>query len=1015
MNFAQIPANRIAISLFLFTALTLNSSHSKAQDVLQEGLDRLEKARELYNSSEFGEALNQLDVSEPSLCNHNSVEPCADAKILRSQILRKLDDSEEAARILKEVETLIEGRLGETHELKSKFLNSMVFVSLELLKPDEAERWMNESLELAELLGDTNAKRKALIYNVYGSYLEERGNYQKSVEAYLKSIEIIGEPDSTDEMDLLYNFHNNAGVAYGRLVELDKSLFHYEQSYRYLEMLGFPDKHQLAMNYNNRGAAEFAKGDIGKAIEYFEQSRAVVEDLFGFYHSMTGGAYNNIGFSYYRLQEYEKAAQYLETSMEIKREVFGENHTDTAIGYSSLAIVYMQKKDYEEAIKYFKKSISIRENIHGETHPVLIPAYAQTGSLYLEMGELNESKKYFERAYSIADAKLGPRHPDTVKGLMDLGNVYGTGGDFREAEKYYTRADQILSDEIDAGSSVQKYSDSIVHIKALLAELQTHYFHENGDTEHLIKSLKRYEEALSLIDEIQYSYGSESSKLLLVDKYYHLYGNAVDIAGLLYDETGDEYYLEAAFSYSEISRARLTTEQLLRSENTKYGRVPEELLDREAGLNLEISDVYQSLHADPEMDTDDIEALRKSLFKLNREKEKVVEEIRKRSPDYYNLKYGIDYASIKELQDSILNERETLLSYVVREEDIKVFVIDKNESKLVTINDVSGLDEDLKNLRESIESDRIEDFTDISARLYKQLFKPLKPLIKTSSIIIIPDQVLHYLPFGLLVSNVGDIENQGYHNLGYLIGEFSISYNLSSTLLRLKREKNDDIPDKLLAAAPFSEGDGIQNKIRTDQAENWQPLPLSGYEVAEIANQFNEKKSKWSLFSKNKFENLAGASATETMIKNGNLSNFGYLHFATHGFVNDEEPYLSGIVFSGDDENDGILYVDDIFKLRLKANLVVLSACETAGGKLHRGEGILGFIRAFIYAGTSSLVTTHWKVDDLATAKWMVRFYEEALDGKSYANAVQTVKKEFIADPETANPRYWSSFILHGK
>ena len=1015
MIFAQAPGNRIVISLFLTTVWVFSATYSIAQTSTQEDLGGLEKAHELYESSKFNESLNLLDVSEPGLCRDDNVEACADAKILRSQILRKLDHSEKAAAVLKEVEKLIDGRLLDTHEIRSKFLNSMVYVNLELLKQDEAEKWMNESLKLAGLLSDAEAHRKALIYNVYGNYLEEIGNYEKSIEAYLKSIEIIGEPDSPDEMGSLYNFHNNAGVAYRRLGDLDKALFHYEQSYRYLEMLGFPDKHQLAMNYNNRGSAEYAKGDIGKAIEYFEQARAVVEDLFGFYHSMTGGAYNNIGFSYYRLKEYEKAAKYLETSMKIKREVFGENHTDTAIGYSSLAAVYLQKKDYKNAIQNFKKSISIRKNIHGDTHPILIPPYSQLGSLFLQMGKLAESKKYFERAYSIADEKLGSKHPDTVKGLMNLGNVYDASSDLRKAGQYYTRADQIMSDEIDAGSSIQKYSDSVVHIKALLAELQILNYYETGNIEYLTKSLQRYEEAISLIEEIQYSYGSESSKLLLVDKYYHLYGNAVDTADLLHHETGDEYYLKAAFLYAEASRARLTTEQILRSENMKYGKVPKELLEHEAELNLEISEIYQSLHRDSEMDKDVIDSLRKSLFEFNREKEKIVEKIRKQAPDYYDLKYGIEYAGIPELQDNILNEDETLLSYVIRDENIKVFVIDRQNANLVTLDGMPGLNEELTKLRESIESNRIGEFSEISGNLYERLFRPLKPHIKTSSIVIIPDQSLHYLPFGLLVKNDSDNEVTDYHRLDYLIGDYSIAYTLSSTLLRMKRKKGRDASGKLLAVAPFSENGGVQNGVRSNQNEKWPPLPLSGYEVTEIAHQFNERKSGWSLFSKNEYEYLEGAAATETIIKNGSLSGYGYLHFATHGFVNEEQPHLSGIVFSGDDENDGILYVDDIFNLNLNANLVVLSACETARGKLHRGEGILGFIRAFIYAGTSNLVTTHWKVDDRSTAEWMVKFYEEALNGKTYAEAVQIVKKAFISDPERANPRYWSSFVLHGR
>jgi CHAT domain-containing protein len=150
------------------------------------------------------------------------------------------------------------------------------------------------------------------------------------------------------------------------------------------------------------------------------------------------------------------------------------------------------------------------------------------------------------------------------------------------------------------------------------------------------------------------------------------------------------------------------------------------------------------------------------------------------------------------------------------------------------------------------------------------------------------------------------------------------------------------------------------------------------------------------------------------------LGEFGIIHFATHGFLNDEHPELSGVVLSLFDENgqprEGFLRLHDIYNLKLPVNLVVLSACNTGLGKDVKGEGLIGLTRGFMYAGASSVVASLWKVDDEATAELMSYFYKFMFkDGLSPAAALRKAQISLSQQKRWQSPYYWSGFVIQGQ
>ena len=174
------------------------------------------------------------------------------------------------------------------------------------------------------------------------------------------------------------------------------------------------------------------------------------------------------------------------------------------------------------------------------------------------------------------------------------------------------------------------------------------------------------------------------------------------------------------------------------------------------------------------------------------------------------------------------------------------------------------------------------------------------------------------------------------------------------------------------------------------------------------------------LVPKNSLLKATDFQANRTVAVSGALARYRIVHFATHGLLNSEHPELSGLVLSLIDENgktrDGFLRMHEIYNLQLPADVVVLSACQTALGKEVRGEGLVGLTRGFMYAGAARVATSLWQVNDAATAELMKPFYRGMLQEKLRpAAALRAAQIEMWKKPQWQSPFYWGAFVLQGE
>jgi CHAT domain-containing protein len=157
-------------------------------------------------------------------------------------------------------------------------------------------------------------------------------------------------------------------------------------------------------------------------------------------------------------------------------------------------------------------------------------------------------------------------------------------------------------------------------------------------------------------------------------------------------------------------------------------------------------------------------------------------------------------------------------------------------------------------------------------------------------------------------------------------------------------------------------------------------------------------------------------SAKEELIKSDEIKNYKYIHIASHGFINEEKPNLSGILFTKEEKGeDGILYANEIYNLNLDADLVVLSACESGLGKIIKGEGLISLTRGLLFAGAKNVVVSLWRVADKSTSELMIEFYRNILNGESYSASLRQAKLKLIKNGKYSYPLEWSPFILIGR
>jgi CHAT domain-containing protein len=497
-----------------------------------------------------------------------------------------------------------------------------------------------------------------------------------------------------------------------------------------------------------------------------------------------------------------------------------------------------------------------------------------------------------------------------------------------------------------------------------------------------------YRQAIAIVERLRQTVvPTEQARALNTAATRPLFDGVVDV---LYRLNQSE-----ALRTVELSRARAFLSILAESQVDLRDGLSQEDRDTETELIARVASVQRDLvrtnlsEADRKQRTADLASVEAGL-----EAHRLA--IRRSNPRLSAVQYP-QPLGLEQIQQS-LQPGTTLLEYYLAEKRSFVWAISKDRSSSVMLSPEKEIATAVaayrKILTPTVSALTIRradtDTSRLSTRLYELLIQPVESSLSgTTNLIVIPDRELYYLPFEALAARADHSS---------LLRRFAISYAASGTSLSALPRSAEPVSRMLLAF-----GDPAYSKTGGADLET---LPFSAQEVNGIA----------SLFPKDKRSIYLGDRAREDAVKGEALEDYRYIHFATHGILDEAHPSRSGLALSTSaaSQDDGILQVAEITGLRLRADLVTLSACSTGLGELVSGEGMLGLVRAFLYAGASNVAVSLWNVNDAATSTLMKEFYRNLSLSVSPPEALRRAQLSMLrqSNPLWHHPRYWAPFVL---
>ncbi len=812
-----------------------------------------------------------------------------------------------------------------------------------------------------------------------------------------QAINLLGASDITDKPELIYQ----EGLAY---LHMGRNTLAEEKLTEALSIFETHDeKKWQAKCLGELGNVFWARSQNYQALQYHFNALNIREKLND--KSELAASYNDIGLVYSMIDP-ELAGKYYKMANEIYLDLFGSDHEKVANSTINMALMHSKMGHYQQALKSIGKAFEIKKNIYSMDHPDIGFIHSARGEIYVNAGRFNEALESFNLAGIIYRTNYGEKHPELANIYNRMASIHLNRGHFNQAlqscqEAIKANHPSFKSDDFFNTPEDGNYYNPDFYLVSLILKgqaFETRYYTKTLNRKDLLESFRLYEIGDRLIDELRHLRTNQEDKLFLNTQANNLYENAIAVS-LALEEISfrKKPFREKAFYFSEKSKAVILLDAINDANAKQYANIPPEMIDHENELKSKISYISQQLvdKPDPEKEKE----LRNQVFELTREYNQLIGRLENDFPEYYSLKYDVEIPEVAEIQ-AVLPENKAIQSYFIADNRDRLYVFQISDRKFRTINVPlkTDLTRTLIGFRNSIFYDLKDEFIKIGSELYDQLV-PKDFFNGITDVVIIPSGRLGVTPFEALVKNYD--EGYGYDRIQYLVREINITYQFSATLF-LKNLGNTQLNHRrALLAAPVEFNYGKRYGLS--------PLPGTVGEIRDIDTILVTEKYETRPY--------LYADASESMIKSENLQECSFIHIASHGVVNEQHPELSCIYLAGDDaEEDGNLYTGEIYNLRMNADLVSLSACQTGMGKIHEGEGIIGLSRALLYAGARNMLVSLWRVNDESTARMMTSFYRNATSNNQEFNlALGNVKRTMINSSKYNAPYHWASFVLIGK
>ena len=860
-----------------------------------------------------------------------------------------------------------------------------------------------EKEQSSESFFATTFQTKAKIVQSLGNYEESSKLARQSLIISLKSNDSLNIADS----------YNTIGINHYFEADYDSTTYYYEKSFEIKKRIK-TDPYALAVSAYNIALVYDDLGQSEKAMELYQQAES---HLLNSERKKTflSDVYVGMALIYFYSGEVAKSEVYAERALEEGLKSYGEFNPNMTFVYTTYANILEAEGKYQEAVNLLEKNLKIRKSTYGEYHRWTCETYYDLANSYLvikkydlaeanykkaiEIGRKINSRQYLANARNfLAQLYLNRgMHLEHAEELLLLSletniGIYGSSSDLvaenhlQLAKLYRKKEDSLhMLNHVDKSLKAADYNYNdlgkvigplqAIGALSLMSDWHFEAYENDRDISHLFDSYKLIDQKTALIRHIQNNFSTDRSRIDFANKYREIFEKDLGLCWLLYYETWDNGYLQKAFELSEINRNTTLLKGLQGIKFRAYGDIPQDKLDLEQKTKKDLERIKMDIFFEKSASKPDKAYYRSLLDErivLSNRLDSIYKDFNKNYPKFKNFKGGEDLATIEEIQAQLDNDTQ-MLTYFLGDKSLFTFNISKDSVSLLRADIAEKLVEVTNDFKNHLS--KRDDINELSYDLFMYLMGQQLEKDK-KNIVIVADNVLNYIPFEVLKLSDGS----------FLVDNYNISYTGSG---RLFLELNNDF-------------------FKYDSQNDWAGFAPTYDPDNEIVSAKNEINDIASLTDGMKF--VGHQAKKDTFLFHN--QDYSILHLAMHAKIDNDNPLYNRLVFE-----DGELTSSEIYNSRSKANMVVLSACNTGFGKIEKGEGVMSMARAFHYSGTPSIVMSLWKVPDKETKTIMIDFYRYLQKGKRKSEALRLAKLSFLKKNKNTvlvHPYYWSGFVING-
>lgn len=749
---------------------------------------------------------------------------------------------------------------------------------------------------------------------------------------------------------------------------------------------------------DNLGGIYRGLGNFRKAQDLLEYSYAKKQEFFGPNSKDVWLSQILLGQLYFEQEESEKARKILAQGLNGFKQTAGSHILYEADGWYTLGMIEDAAQNEALALENYQRADSLfQQGLQGEFDVIYLEFLKNYGLFLAEIGMDTQAIRQVQQAYEYVLENQGEKSLMAFQQELSVGEVFFELRRYTEATIWSEKALETLKTQF---SGSQSLLDSLKiernKPQAILLSAKSRYENRQDKDPNFLKSLlAEMESGLDALDRRKFFLESDEDISLMIQDNQAFFQFVEELNLQLYQKTKDKQYLAKLLSMHESALYQRIRARLEQADPTRFGSIPADFFKKEQEIKSQLRASIQ-----------DSENGVEQYIKASKAWEDFLAQARRDYPEYVEFRY----ASIQRDFDLItrqLPESTAVVRYLIVGKDLFGVVLGKSDPQLVQL-DFPTAEKILKTFQSDWD-DEEKTRTNLH-QLYLALWAPLEGAIQTERVLVVPDGILFNLNFEILtpkkLSSYSDLAS------GSLLTKHSFSYHYSTLLFSYPIQKQAYRSNFSAFAPGFSDEmkksylNEISDSLKIDQSYlTLIPQPFTDRLVSTLKGLFGGKVYTKEASTLDQFNKEAG--------------NHRILHIGTHAESNNTSPDFSRLIFAkvnGRPEEENSLYAKDIYQLDMRSELAVLMACETGKPTFAPGEGMISLAHAFNYAGSKSLLTGIWKIDEKASTQIAESFYQYLSEGKTKDKALQLAKLDYLktAEGRALSPEFWAGLIVMG-